>query len=147
MKRVAAESFGCIQTDNSATCNCSCNFEYMPHVRIHTESCEFWHKSLSPSFNVTIFTLSSRQRTSFGARLLTLEEKLMSLRSCAAILAIAVGLSTVSVAQAAQVANGLTINGLTINGTDVQGRFREASSGTIRLKAVILQDGSTIDLQ
>jgi hypothetical protein len=86
----------------------------------------------------------------------------MSLRSCAAILAIAVGLSTVSVAQAAQVANGLTINGLsangltangltanglTINGRNVQGRFRDASSGTIRLKAVILQDGSTIDLQ
>jgi hypothetical protein len=86
----------------------------------------------------------------------------MSLRSCAAILAIAVGLSTVSVAQAAQVANGLTINGLsangltangltanglTINGRNVQGRFRDASSGTIGLKAVILQDGSTIDLQ
>jgi hypothetical protein len=76
----------------------------------------------------------------------------MSLRSCAAILAIAVGLSTVSVAQAAQVANGLTINGLTINGLtingkDVRGGLRDASSGTIRLKAVILQDGSTIDLQ
>jgi GLTT repeat (6 copies) len=91
----------------------------------------------------------------------------MSLRSRAAILAIAVGLSTVSVAQAAQVANGLTINGLsangltangltangltanglTINGKDVQGHVREASSGTIRLKAVILQDGSAIELQ
>jgi len=76
----------------------------------------------------------------------------MSLRSCAAILAIAVGLSTVSVAQAAQVANGLTINGLTINGLtingkDVRGGLRDAFSGTIRLKAVILQDGSTIDLQ
>jgi hypothetical protein len=139
----------------------------MLHVRIHTESCRFWHKSLPPSFTVTIYTLSSLQRTSSGARLLTLEEKYMSLRSCAAILAIAVGLSTVSVAQAAQVANGLTINGLsangltangltangltanglTINGRNVQGRFREASSGTSRLKAVILQDGSTIDLQ
>ncbi|MFL4998736.1 MAG: hypothetical protein ACJ8CF_12985 [Microvirga sp.] len=86
----------------------------------------------------------------------------MSLRSCAAILAIAVGLSTLSVAQAAQVANGLTINGLsangltangltanglTINGKDVQGHLREASSDTIRLKTVILQDGSTIDLR
>jgi hypothetical protein len=76
----------------------------------------------------------------------------MSLRSRAAILAIAVGLSTVSVAQAAQVANGLTINGLTINGLtingkDVQGRFGEATSGTLRLKAVILKDGSTIDLR
>jgi hypothetical protein len=81
----------------------------------------------------------------------------MSPRSCAAILAIAVGLSAVSVAQAAQVANGLTINGLsangltanglTINGKDVQGHLGEASSGTTRLKAVILQDGSTIDLQ
>ena len=71
----------------------------------------------------------------------------MSLRSRAAILAIAVGLSTVSVAQAAQVANGLTINGLTINGKDVQGRFGEASSGTLRLKAVILQDGSAIELR
>src|SRR5215218_10191221 len=121
MKRVAAESFGCIQTDNSATCNCSCNFEYMPHVRIYTESCEFWHKSLSPSFTVTIFTLSYLQRTSPGARLLTLEEKLMSLRSCAAILAIAVGLSTVSIAQAAQVANGLTINGLSANGLTANG--------------------------
>ena len=91
----------------------------------------------------------------------------MSLRSCGAILAIAVGLSTVSVAQAAQVENGLTINGLsangltangltangltanglTINGKDAQGQLREASPGTIRLKAVILQDGSTIDLR
>jgi hypothetical protein len=71
----------------------------------------------------------------------------MSPRSCAAILAIAVGLSTVSVAQAAQVANGLTINGLTINGKDAQGHLGQASSGTIRLKAVILQDGSTIHLQ
>jgi Spy/CpxP family protein refolding chaperone len=66
----------------------------------------------------------------------------MSPRSCAAILAIAVGLSTVSVAQAAQVANGLTING-----KDAQGHLGQASSGTIRLKAVILQDGSTIELQ
>jgi hypothetical protein len=71
----------------------------------------------------------------------------MSPRSCAAILVIAVGLSTVSVAQAAQVANGLTINGLTINGKDAQGHLGQASSGTIRLKAVILQDGSTIGLQ
>jgi hypothetical protein len=86
----------------------------------------------------------------------------MSPRSRAAILAIAVGLSTVSVAQAAQVANGLTINGLsangltangltanglTINGKDAQGHLGQASSGTIRLKAVILQDGSTIELQ
>ena len=129
----------------------------MPHVRIHTESCEFWHKSLPSRFTATIFTLSYLQRISPGARLLTLKEKVMSLRSRAAILAIAVGLSTVSVAQAAQVANGLTINGLsangltanglTINGKDVQGHFREASSGTIRLKAVILQDGSAIELR
>lgn len=81
----------------------------------------------------------------------------MSLRSCITILAIVGGLSTAATAQAAQVengltangltANGLTANGLTINGQEIRDSLPEASSGTIRLKAVILQDGIAIDLQ
>ena len=86
----------------------------------------------------------------------------MSLRSCITILAVAGGLSTAATAQAAQVENGLTINGLTINGLatnglsanglatngqDNRGGLPEAPSGTIRLKAVILQDGMAIDLR
>ncbi|WP_165820041.1 hypothetical protein [Microvirga sp. KLBC 81] len=73
-------------------------------------------------------------------------------RFCTAILAIAAGISTLSVAQAAQVANGLTVNGLTVNGlsangTDVQGRLNDASSSSTRLEAVILQDGSVFLLK
>lgn len=86
----------------------------------------------------------------------------MSLRSCSAVLAIAVGISTASGAQATQVANGLTSNGLTsngltsngltsngvsANGQDARGRLHKASSGTVQIKAVILQDGSTVDLR
>ena len=86
----------------------------------------------------------------------------MSLRSCITILAIAGGLSTAATAQAAQVENGLSANGLTANGLtanglatnglatngqDSRGALPEASSATIRLKAVILQDGTAVDLR
>ena len=86
----------------------------------------------------------------------------MSLRSRTAILAVAVGLSMAAAAQAAQVENGLTINGfatngltingfatngLTINGQEIRDALPEASSATIRLKAVILQDGTAVDLR
>jgi hypothetical protein len=76
----------------------------------------------------------------------------MSLRSCIAILAIAVGISTVSAVQAAQIANGLaanglSLNGLSANGMDVRGRLKGASSSTAHLEAVILQDGSVISLK
>jgi len=75
----------------------------------------------------------------------------MSLRSRTAILAVAIGLSMAATAQAAQVENGLTINGLATNGLatngqDSRGALPKASSGTIRLKAVILQDGTAVDL-
>lgn len=81
----------------------------------------------------------------------------MSLRSCAVVLAVTAGFSAASATQAAQIANGLatngltinglTINGLTINGNDVQGGRHDGSLSKIRLKAVILQDGSSIDLR
>jgi len=86
----------------------------------------------------------------------------MSLRSCITILAIVGGLSASATAQAAQVENGLTINGfatngltingfatngLTINGQEIRDALPEASSATIRLKAVILQDGTAVDLR
>lgn len=81
----------------------------------------------------------------------------MSLRSCTAILAIAVGISTISATQAAQVANGLTANGLatnglsanglSANGKDIEGRLHDVSSSATRLKAVILPDGSVISLK
>jgi hypothetical protein len=96
----------------------------------------------------------------------------MSLRSCITILAIAVGLSTAATAQAAQVENGLTQNGLVQNGLaanglatngltanglvqnglvqntkDAQRGRYDASSGMIRLKTVIMPDGTVIDLQ
>ena len=86
----------------------------------------------------------------------------MSLRSRTAILAVAVGLSMAAAAHAAQVENGLTQNGLTqnglatnglatnglaTNGQDSRGALPEASSATIRLKAVILQDGTAVDLR
>lgn len=86
----------------------------------------------------------------------------MFLRSCTAILAIAAGISTGSAAQAAPVANGLTVNGLTVNGltvnglsanglsangTDIQGQLNDASSSSTRLEAVILQDGSVFPLK
>jgi hypothetical protein len=86
----------------------------------------------------------------------------MFLRSCTAIMAIAVGISTVPATQAAQIANGLTVNGLSANGltvnglslnglsangTDVQGHLNDAASSTAHLEAVILQDGSVISLK
>ncbi|HEV2563455.1 MAG TPA: hypothetical protein VGU19_00060 [Microvirga sp.] len=76
----------------------------------------------------------------------------MSLRTCAVVLAVTAGFSAASATQAAQIANGLatnglTINGLTINGNDVQGGRHDGSLSKIRLKAVILQDGSSIDLR
>jgi hypothetical protein len=84
----------------------------------------------------------------------------MSLRSCATVLAIAIGLSTGSALQAAQVANGLTQNGLSANGLSANGltangltqnglatNGHSASSSTTRLKAVILQDGAIISLK
>ena len=76
----------------------------------------------------------------------------MSLRSRTAILAMVVGLSMAAAAQAAQVENGLTANGLTANGLatngqDSRGALPEASSGALRLKAVILQDGTAIDIR
>ncbi|KLK92691.1 hypothetical protein AA309_13535 [Microvirga vignae] len=71
----------------------------------------------------------------------------MSCLSCTAILAIAVGISTVPAAHAAQIANGLSLNGLSANGADVRGRLNDASSSTARLKAMILQDGSVISLK
>ncbi len=76
----------------------------------------------------------------------------MSLRSCAAILVIAAGLSAISAAQAGEVTNGLTSNGLTsnglsANGQDVQGRLRNLSSDTIQPRSAILQDGETISLR
>jgi hypothetical protein len=68
------------------------------------------------------------------------------------VLAVTAGFSAASATQAAQIANGLatnglTINGLTINGNDVQGGRHDGSLSKIRLKAVILQDGSSIDLR
>jgi hypothetical protein len=86
----------------------------------------------------------------------------MSSRSCTAILAIAVGISTISIAQAAQIENGITVNGFAVNGITVNGlsanglsidgnevhrRLHEVSSGTASPKAVILRDGSMIDLR
>ncbi len=81
----------------------------------------------------------------------------MFLRSCTAILAVAVGISTVSGTQAAQIANGpaanglsangLSLNGLSANGTDSQGHLKDASSNSTDLEAVILQDGSVIFLK
>jgi len=86
----------------------------------------------------------------------------MSLRSYAAVLAFAAGLSAISAVQAAQIANGLTTNGLTTNGlttnglttnglatngTDFRGGPDGASSSTTQVKAVILRDGSKIDLR
>jgi hypothetical protein len=74
LKMTTVGNFYCFWRETSAICNCFYNSQCMLHVRIHTESCEFWHKSLSPSFTVTIFALSYLQRTSPGARLLTLEK-------------------------------------------------------------------------
>jgi len=91
----------------------------------------------------------------------------MSPRSRTAILAIAVGFSLISAAQAVEVANGLTSNGLTsngltsngltsnglvvnglnANGQDVEGRLYDASPDPARLEAVILQDGLVIPLK
>lgn len=96
----------------------------------------------------------------------------MSLRSCSAILAIAIGVSTMSGAQAVEVSNGLTSNGLTsngltsngltsngltsngltsngvsANGQDAQGHRDTMPSRSVALKAVVLQDGSTITLR
>jgi len=101
----------------------------------------------------------------------------MSPRSRTAVLALAVGFSLISAAQAVEVANGLTsngltsnglsanglsangltsngltsnglvVNGLSANGQDTEGRLRDATSGPARLEAVILQDGSVIPLQ
>ena len=86
----------------------------------------------------------------------------MSLRTCAVVLAATAGIMAASATQAAQIANGLatngltingltinglTINGLTINGKDIQGGHHDGSLSTIRLKSVILQDGSTIALR
>lgn len=81
----------------------------------------------------------------------------MFLRSCTAVVAIAVGISTVSAVQAAQIANGLaanglsanglSLNGLSANGTDVRGHLEDASSSSVRLEAVILQDGSVVFLR
>jgi hypothetical protein len=81
----------------------------------------------------------------------------MSLRTRAVVLAITIGLTALPAIQAAQAAkgltqngssaNGLATNGLTQNGNDVRSDRHDASLSKIRLKTVILQDGSTIDLR
>jgi hypothetical protein len=76
----------------------------------------------------------------------------MFLRTFAVVLAVTAGVMAASTTQAAQIANGLatnglTANGLTANGENAQGGRHEFSPSVIRLKAVILQDGSTIDLR
>ncbi|MBQ0824317.1 hypothetical protein HPT29_017010 [Microvirga terrae] len=68
----------------------------------------------------------------------------MSLRSCAAVLAIIAGVAATSATQAGFATNGLTINGLTINGRAVRGSALGVPSGGSRVTSVILQDGSTV---
>jgi hypothetical protein len=81
----------------------------------------------------------------------------MSFRTCAVVLAVIAGFSAASATQEVQAAkgltqngpsaNGLATNGLTQNGNDVRGGRHDASLSRIRLKAVILQDGSSVDLR
>ena len=79
----------------------------------------------------------------------------MILRSCAAMLALVVGMCATA-AQARPpglTVNGLTVNGLTVNGGSLNGReingreINGAAVGKAQLKAVILQDSSVIVLR
>jgi len=78
----------------------------------------------------------------------------MSLRSCAAVLAVIAGIAATPAAQAGFATNGLTANGLTANGLSanglatngrtVRGSALGVPSGGSRVTSVILQDGSTV---